>query len=99
MEMNDRAWPVATPKRRADWLMQASPRLTAPNSASTQSSLPLVEGNGERLMSSAYSSQHRLESFTNILPLKMWRILHLVNRGSAPFHLRAAFDERVFQRR
>lgn len=50
---------------------QASPRLAAPNSASTPSSLSLVEGNGVRLMSSVYSSQHQLELFTNILPLKM----------------------------
>jgi hypothetical protein len=69
---------------------QGSARLAAPNSASTQSSLSLVEGNGVRLMSSVYSSQHRLELFTNILPLKMWRILHLVNRGLAPFRLRAS---------
>jgi hypothetical protein len=69
---------------------QASARLAAPNSASTQSSLSLVEGNGVRLMSSVYSRQHRLELFTNILPLKMWRILHLVNRGLAPLRLRAS---------
>jgi hypothetical protein len=69
---------------------QASPRLAAPNSASTQSSLSLVEGNGVRLMSSVYSGQHRLELFTNILPLKMWRILHLGNRGLAPFRLRTS---------
>jgi hypothetical protein len=71
---------------------QASPGLAAPNSASTP--VIFVTGGGQRraidVKRVLKPRSTRIELFTNILPLKMCRILHLVNRGLAPFRLRAS---------